>query len=74
MTQLAKLAPDAAKTISPDSELIADLGFDSLAFSRLGLLLYEYYGVGGVSTASMRSMNLTVEGFFRRCVLEVLDI
>lgn len=72
MTQLAMIAPDSAKTISPDSELIADLGFDSLAFSRLGVLLYEYYGVGGLSTDSMRSMNLTVESFFRHCVLDVL--
>jgi hypothetical protein len=75
MTQLAEIAPDSSKEISPDSDLIADLGFDSLAFTRLGLLLYEYYGVGGLSTASVRSIEqLTVEGFFHRCVLDVLGI
>ncbi len=75
MTQLAEIAPDSAKAISPHSDLIADLGFESLAFNRLGLLLYEYYGVGGFSRASMRSIeHLTVEGIFRRCVLDVLGI
>lgn len=73
MTQLAEIAPDSTKTISPDSDLIADLGFDSLAFGRLGLLLFEYYGVGGLSTASVRSIeHLTVECFFRHCVLDVI--
>src|SRR5262245_16790115 len=73
MSQLADIAPESSKPVSPESDLIEDLGFDSLAFSRLALLLYERYGIDGLSTASMRSKErLTVEGFFRHCVLEAL--
>lgn len=70
MTQLAEIVPD--KPISPESELIDDLGFDALAFGRLAVMLYERYGVGELSAASMRPKEpLTVEGFFRHCVLDV---
>jgi hypothetical protein len=75
MTQLAEFAPAWGKPISPRSHLISDLRFDSLAFRQLGLLLSEHYGVGGLSTSSMRSEgHLTVEEFFRYHVLDVLGI
>lgn len=75
MTQLAEFAPARGKPISPRSHLVADLRFDSLAFRQLGVLLSEYYGVGGLSTSSMRSEGrLTVEEFFRYHVLDVLGI
>ncbi len=71
MRQLAEIVPD--RPISPESDLIDDLGFDALAFNRLAVLLYERYGMAGLSSASMRSEeSLTVEGFFRNCVLDVL--
>lgn len=75
MTQLAEFAPASGKPISPRSCLISDLRFDSLAFRQLGVLLSEHYGVGGLSTSSMRSEGrLTVEEFFRYHVLDVLGI
>jgi hypothetical protein len=75
MTQLAEFAPARGRPISPRSHLIADLRFDSLAFRQLGVLLSEHYGVGGLSTSSMRSEGrLTVEEFFRYHVLDVLGI
>jgi hypothetical protein len=75
MEQLAKIAPPSEEPISPESHLINDLKFDSSTFSLLGLLLYERYGVGGLSTASLpEEEELTVEAFFRRCVLDVLGI
>lgn len=71
MTQLAEIAP--GKPISPESDLIDDLGFDALDFGRLAVMLFERYGMAGLSSASMRSEeSLTVEGFFRNCVLDVL--
>ncbi|HEX6689392.1 MAG TPA: acyl carrier protein [Solirubrobacterales bacterium] len=70
MTQLAEIAPESEHPISPQSGLISDLGFDSLAFGRLALLLYEHYEVGGLSTSSMRSAgHLTVEKVFRHYIL-----
>lgn len=70
MTRLAEISPRPEKPISPESRLVADLGFDSLAFSRLALLLYERYGVGAISTASLRANGqLTVKSFFRTYVV-----
>lgn len=70
MTRLAEIAPRPDKPISPGSRLDTDLGFDSMAFSRLALLLYECYGVGAISTASLRGDGqLTVETFFRTYVV-----
>jgi hypothetical protein len=75
MTQLAEFAPASGKPISPECSLVSDLGFDSAAFKQLGELLSEHYGVGGLSTSSMRSEGrLTVEEFFRCHVLDVLGI
>lgn len=64
MTHLAKIAPRLADAIRPDSRLLADLGFDSLAFTRLALLLFEHYHVEEVSTAALRSSDQTVAEFF----------
>jgi hypothetical protein len=75
MTQLAEFAPARAKPISPRSDLIADLRFDTQAFRQLGVLLSEHYGIGGLSTSSVGSEGrLTVEEFFRYHVLDVLGI
>jgi hypothetical protein len=60
--------------ISPQSHLIEDLGFDAVAFNRLGVLMYERYGIGGLSTAALEPENLTVEGFFQHCILDVLGL
>ena len=73
ITQLAEIAPNAGTQVLPESDLIDDLCFDEAAFGRLSALLYRHYGVGGLSMGSMRyEKRLTVEAFFRRCVLEVL--
>lgn len=69
--ELAEIAPAPRRPVKPDSRLIEDLGFDTVAFNRLGLLVYERYGVGGLSTGSLRSEPLTVEAFFNVCVLAV---
>jgi hypothetical protein len=75
ISQLAEIAPWSKERISPQSHLIEDLGFDSPAFSQLGLLLYERYGIAGLSTASLPDgKHLTVEAFFQHCVLDVLGI
>jgi hypothetical protein len=73
MAQLAEIAPESGTQIGPESDLIDDLCFDEAAFGRLASLLYRCYGVAGISVGYMRSEpRLTVGGFFRRCVLEVL--
>jgi hypothetical protein len=70
MRQLAEIAPD--KPIRPESDLIDDLGFGALAFGRLAVMLYERYGIDGISAAFMRSQeSRTVEGFFRCCILDL---
>lgn len=75
MTQLAGFAPASGRPISPWSHLISDLRFDSPAFRQLGVLLSEYYGIGGLPTSAMRSEGrLTVEEFFQYHVLDVLGI
>jgi hypothetical protein len=71
---LAKIAPNPDQDIKAGSHLIDDLDFGAMAFSRLGVLVYERYGIGGVCAASLRSENLTVEGFFEHCVLQTLGI
>lgn len=63
---------ESDRPIAPQSHLIEDLDFDAIAFNRLGLLMYERYGIGGLSTASLASEALTVEDFFQRCILDVL--
>jgi hypothetical protein len=73
ISHLAEIAPDADQPITAQSHLIEDLKFEGLAFSRLGLLMYTHYGIGGLSTASL-SENLTVESFFERCILNVLGV
>jgi hypothetical protein len=60
--------------ISPQYHLIEDLGFDAMAFNRLGVLMYERYGIGGLSTVALEPENLTVEGFFQRCILDVVGL
>lgn len=70
---LAEIA-ESDQPITSQSHLIEDLDFDAVAFSRLGLLMYERYGIGGLSTAALGSENLTVEDFFQHCVLDVLGI
>jgi len=72
MVYLGEIAPNHHQKITPGSHLIDDLGFDASAFQSLGILLAERYGIGGVSTASLRSESLTVESFFRSYVLHVL--
>jgi hypothetical protein len=67
---LAGITPHPERPITPDSRLLDDLDFDAIAFGSLGLLMAELYGIGGVSTDSLRSENLTVEMFFERCVLQ----
>jgi len=73
ITYLAEIAP-SDQSITSQSHLIEDLEFDAIAFSRLGLLMYERYGIGGIATASLRAENLTVEDFFQHCILNVLGI
>jgi hypothetical protein len=70
---LAEIA-ESDQPIAPQSHLIEDLDFDAIAFNRLGLLMYERYGIGGLSTASLGSEKLTVEDFFQHCILKVLGI
>jgi hypothetical protein len=75
MAQLAEITPARATPITPESDLIEVLARDDHAFSRLADLLNSHYGVGGLSTASVRSEErVTVESFFRRCVVEVLGL
>lgn len=75
LVEIREIAPDSAESISPESDLIEDLRFDPPAFRRLAVLLFERYGIGGLSTASMRTeAHLTVESFFRHCVLEALGL
>jgi acyl carrier protein len=69
MTQLADITP-RGKTIRPESRLIGDLGFDSLAFSQLEVLLAESYQSRGASAAALRdNSTLTVEAIYRRFVV-----
>lgn len=65
---LAKIAPKPDQDINAGSHLIDDLDFGAMAFGRLGVLVYERYGIGGVSAASLQLENLTVEGFFEHCI------
>jgi hypothetical protein len=65
---LTEIAPDHKQPITPESHLIDDLNFDAIAFSCLGLLMYERYGIGGVTPETLRSENLTVEEFFLKCI------
>lgn len=71
---LSEIAPHPKRQITPQSHLVDDLDFDAIAFSCLGLLVAERYGIGGISTESLKSENLTVEGFFERCILHVLGV
>lgn len=71
---LRVIAPNPDQEITPKSHLIDDLDFDPIAFTRLGLLVYEEYGIGGLSPGSLRSENLTVERFFEHCILHVLGV
>jgi hypothetical protein len=71
---LAEIAPSSIQPITPQSHLIDDLNFDAIAFGRLGLLMYQPYGIGGISTKSLRSEDLTVEDFFQNCILNALNL
>jgi acyl carrier protein len=71
---LRGIAPHPERQITPQSHFVDDLGFDAIAFSCLGLLVAERYGIGGVSTTSLQSENLTVEAFFEKCILHVLGV
>lgn len=63
---------ESDRRITPQSHLIEDLDFDAIAFSCLGPLMYERYGIGGLSTASLAPETLTVEDFFQSFILDVL--
>lgn len=68
MTQLADIAP-RGEPIRPESRLTGDLGFDSLAFSQLEVLLAESYQARGASAAALRdNSTLTVEAVYRRFI------
>jgi acyl carrier protein len=71
---LEEIAPRQDQPITSASHLVDDLDFDAMAFSRLGVLIYERYGIGGLSSAAMSPESLTVEGFFQRCVVDVLGL
>lgn len=64
---LSKVAPD--QEIVPGSHLLDDLELDASAFGRLAEWAQCRYGVGGISTESLRSDCLTVETFFKNCIL-----
>ena len=70
MTQLADIAP-RGRPIRPESRLIADIGFDSLAFGQLEVLLSESYQARGASAAALRDdPTLTVETVYRRFIAD----
>lgn len=73
--ELRGIAPREGISVRPESDLIADLGFDSLAFAQLGVLLYERYGQDGAGiAASLRERDTaTVESVFRTFVLPTAD-
>lgn len=64
MTHLSEIAPRSAAAITPESRRLAELGFDTLAFTRLALLLFERYHVEEVSTAALRVTDRSVAAFF----------
>jgi hypothetical protein len=66
---LTKIAPAVDQAVEPSSHLFDDLAFEAIAFSRLGEWAQHRFGVGGISTVSLRSDCLTVESFFRNCIL-----
>jgi hypothetical protein len=71
---LREIAPHPERQITPQSHFVDDLDFDAIAFSCLGLMMAERYGIGGVSSASLQFENLTVEAFFEKCILHVLGV
>lgn len=73
ISYLSEIVPYPERRITPQSHLVDDLGFDAIAFNRLGLMVAERFEVGGISAESLRSESLTVEGFFEKCIIQVLD-
>jgi hypothetical protein len=73
IARLAEIVP-SDRPITSQSHLVEDLELDALAFRRLGILMYQHYGIGGVSPASLRAETVTVEGFFQHCILNVLGV
>jgi hypothetical protein len=73
--ELRWIAPRADVPVQPDSDLIADLKFDALAFAQLGVLLYEHYGRDGAGIAAELQARdtATVESVFRRFILRVAN-
>jgi hypothetical protein len=71
IAELREIAPRKEAPIHPGSDLTADLGFDSLAFAQLGVLLYERYRPdGAVVAANLRERDTaTVESVFRTFIL-----
>lgn len=49
--EVAEIAGCEAGAISKDSLLVADLGFDSLGFAELAVLLVDHYGGGAFASA-----------------------
>lgn len=74
ISYLREIAPYPERQITRQSHFVDDLGFDAIAFSRLGLMVAERYGIGGVSSTSLQSEHLTVEAFFEKCILHVLGV
>ncbi len=74
--ELRGIAPREGVTVRPDSDLIADLGFDSLAFAQLGVLLYERYRQDGAGIAASLQEHdtATVESVFRTFILPTADL
>jgi hypothetical protein len=65
--EVAAICGRPAHTVEPGCRLIADLGFDALAFARLDLLLFEVYEVRDTFRAlDAGGRELTVEMVFER--------
>jgi len=65
--EVAEILGLDATAVSPDSRLVADLDFDSLAFAELAVLLMERYGsenfLGAISE-DLEVRALTVRSVF----------
>lgn len=70
MGEIAAIASVPAHEVRPESRLIADLGFDALAFAQLGVLLFEHYEVTGRMMAfNSGGEEMTVETLFDEQIL-----
>lgn len=63
--EIAAIVAAPAREVRPDSRLVADLGFDALAFGQLGALLFELYGVRDAAISpSLGGEEMTVRKVF----------